>query len=432
MLRKSLFVLMVLTAFLFVACSNIGVGSTGSSNLGDYVWIDSNQNGIQDGEEVGLKDVRVRLYTDEGRTLVSSDTTGTDGRYRFNLIAEGTYKLQFILPLDDNEEGYYFTVADQGNDDTLDSDVLEDDSEGESDTIDGWTAEFTVGDGENFQWDAGVIHWTEEETAPTPEVAVAPTEIPIDPESESRYKILAVLLGGELSENGLAMYRMKSESTLGRANNVRNSPEDQEKEATGHTDILRHIAITLTSTQDAVERWFGSTDFPCGQGDYGFTVCGSGTFSAGRGVVISAEFAGEIPLEDPENQYQYGFVFDRDGDSTNNFKASPAFPGDFFDDTDLWYELAYHPAQGWMLRTTDVLAGYAQMSSGARAIINSNSITLVIPEAELSPETLLYRVTAFRHTGDFGLGPPFDWDADIAPPVHEPLLEMSEIDVVVQ
>jgi hypothetical protein len=219
---------------------------------------------------------------------------------------------------------------------------------------------------------------------------------------------------------------------LGRSNLTRNTPGDQEQPSRLQTDILFRISFQLRVIPAVVPRLFGATDFPCGQGEYGFTICGEGPFSPGRAVVVSSAFDAEIPLEDPENIYQYGFVFDRDRTPENNYQASPAFPGDFFDGTDLWYELVYEPGRGWSLIVTDVTAGFAQLTSGARAIIQGNSITLVIPEVELSEESPLFRVTAFRHTGDFGFNPPYDWDGDVDPPVGEPLLELTDLGVEVQ
>ena len=44
-----------------------------------------------------------------------------------------------------------------------------------------------------------------------------------------------------------------------------------------------------------------------------------------------------------------------------------------------------------------------------------------LPLGAFDDSTSQYRVTSFRHRGDYGLQPPHDWTGDIAPTVDEPL-----------
>jgi hypothetical protein len=46
---------------------------------------------------------------------------------------------------------------------------------------------------------------------------------------------------------------------------------------------------------------------------------------------------------------------------------------------------------------------------------------------EFEVETPPYRATAFWHLGDYGFNPPFSWNADVQPPVGEPLLEPAHV-----
>jgi len=90
------------------------------TTLGNKVWNDLNTNGIQDIGEPGVNDVTVRLY-DSSNTLIASTTTanvlGEDGIYAFVDLLPGEYHVEFVLP-----DGYVFTIANQGSDDSLDSD----------------------------------------------------------------------------------------------------------------------------------------------------------------------------------------------------------------------------------------------------------------------------------------------------------------------
>jgi uncharacterized repeat protein (TIGR01451 family) len=113
------------------------------ARLGDRVWIDANNNGIQDAGEVGLPGVTVRLLN-SGGTVLQTTTTGGDGGYYFVNLAPGSYAVEFVLP-----GVYSFSAQDQGSDDALDSDA---------DPATGRTIVTTLTAGEDDPtWDAGVI-----------------------------------------------------------------------------------------------------------------------------------------------------------------------------------------------------------------------------------------------------------------------------------
>ncbi len=111
--------------------------------VGDYVWIDLNANGIQDGGENGLQNVTVELYTNSG-SLYATQVTDSSGAYRFASVLPGSYYLVFNLP-----GGYTFSPQDQGGNDGLDSDP---------DAISGQTDPFSVtAGGVDGTRDAGLI-----------------------------------------------------------------------------------------------------------------------------------------------------------------------------------------------------------------------------------------------------------------------------------
>ncbi len=60
--------------------------------IGDYVWFDRDDDGLQDPEEQGLPGVILRLYTDAGK-YVSKTITNADGRYLFKNVFEGRYRV---------------------------------------------------------------------------------------------------------------------------------------------------------------------------------------------------------------------------------------------------------------------------------------------------------------------------------------------------
>jgi uncharacterized repeat protein (TIGR01451 family) len=111
--------------------------------IGDYVWYDADQNGIQDEGEMGVLDVIVNLRDGANTTQLGSTTTDASGFYSFTHLAPGDYLVEFVLPTD-----FVFAPQDQGADDALDSDA---------DPLTGQTIPTTLASGQNdLTWDAGM------------------------------------------------------------------------------------------------------------------------------------------------------------------------------------------------------------------------------------------------------------------------------------
>ncbi len=68
---------------------------TTRSALGNYVWIDTNGDGIQDLTEKGVSGVTVVLYAADGVTVIASTVTDADGKYYFGNLTPGDYVVGF-------------------------------------------------------------------------------------------------------------------------------------------------------------------------------------------------------------------------------------------------------------------------------------------------------------------------------------------------
>lgn len=133
--------------------------------LGDFVWNDLNQNGIQDNGEAGMQAVTVRLLNETNGT-VSTTTTNAQGYYSFTGFDEGNYSIQFVLP----SQYYRFSSANQGTNDSLDSDA---------DQTTGKTPMITAFTGTNdMSWDAGIYQVQEPGSPGTPGTPTEPPETP--------------------------------------------------------------------------------------------------------------------------------------------------------------------------------------------------------------------------------------------------------------
>lgn len=114
------------------------------SSIGNFVWIDSNTNNVQDAGEGGWTNLTVNLY-DGNSNLLDSTATDSSGIYSFTNLREGWYVVEFIKPTYD----FVFVVPDQGGNDALDSDVAKNT---------GRTPVFYLVAGTNdYKWDAGLM-----------------------------------------------------------------------------------------------------------------------------------------------------------------------------------------------------------------------------------------------------------------------------------
>ena len=103
------------------------------ATLGDFVWNDTNYNGIQDAGETGVNAVQVDLYTGADQ-FVETATTNASGIYKFTSLLAGDYYVIFTLP-----NGYVFSPKNTGADVAKDSNA---------DIVTGQTAAVTLTGGE--------------------------------------------------------------------------------------------------------------------------------------------------------------------------------------------------------------------------------------------------------------------------------------------
>jgi uncharacterized repeat protein (TIGR01451 family) len=119
-----------------------------NGSISNFVWLDTNQNGIQDLNESGIEGVIVKLYLHESpATLIGTTVTNVDGFYSFDQLCAGNYSLQFFPP-----PGFVFTQQGQGD--------YRNDSNADAT---GRTVIFTLGDGVvDTTIDAGLYQVPEE------------------------------------------------------------------------------------------------------------------------------------------------------------------------------------------------------------------------------------------------------------------------------
>jgi hypothetical protein len=112
--------------------------------LGNYVWLDANEDGIQDPSEMGVAGVTVTLYGPDGTTVIATTTTDSTGFYSFEDLPTGDY----IVGFSNFPAGSTPTQSNGGVTDSTNSDM---------NPSTGFTSLITIGPGEyNPNVDAGI------------------------------------------------------------------------------------------------------------------------------------------------------------------------------------------------------------------------------------------------------------------------------------
>ncbi|WP_214627359.1 SdrD B-like domain-containing protein [Paenibacillus agaridevorans] len=93
----------------------IDLGLVAQGEIGNYVWFDTNRNGIQDANEQGVDGIRLNLYKNGTTTIYATTDTVTGGPdnkpgyYLFDNLTSGDYYVQ--IELDSDHE---VTIAEEG------------------------------------------------------------------------------------------------------------------------------------------------------------------------------------------------------------------------------------------------------------------------------------------------------------------------------
>ena len=127
-------------------------------SIGDYVWYDTNRDGIQDADELPVAGVPVILQQRQGSedawSFYEETQTDENGYYRFDGLKSGPdsgYSYRVIFGFDVNEA---LTITNAGDDPALDSDAI-------PIYLPGWgfaTTVIDLGYGQSdMTWDAGIV-----------------------------------------------------------------------------------------------------------------------------------------------------------------------------------------------------------------------------------------------------------------------------------
>jgi len=102
---------------------DVNFGFVKPASLGDYTWMDVGRDGIQDADEPALPGVTVTLtyedgsaVTDASGNVVTAKTSDANGKYSFENLLPGGYKVSFQAPA-----GFEATTSEAGDDRAADS-----------------------------------------------------------------------------------------------------------------------------------------------------------------------------------------------------------------------------------------------------------------------------------------------------------------------
>lgn len=117
------------------------------ASIGNKVWYDTNENGVQDSGEGPVENVTVELRDSSG-VLVATTSTNSSGNYSFTGVEPGQYSVRFVLSTLPN--GYAPTI--------LNATATDGDSDSDANRTSGETIVTTLDPGENDpSWDLGIV-----------------------------------------------------------------------------------------------------------------------------------------------------------------------------------------------------------------------------------------------------------------------------------
>ena len=102
---------------------DVNFGFVKPASVGDYTWMDVNRDGVQDADEPALPGVTVTLtyedgsaVTDASGNVVTAKTSDANGKYSFENLLPGGYRVSFQAPA-----GFKATTSEAGDDRAADS-----------------------------------------------------------------------------------------------------------------------------------------------------------------------------------------------------------------------------------------------------------------------------------------------------------------------
>ncbi|MGB5049331.1 MAG: SdrD B-like domain-containing protein [Caldilineaceae bacterium] len=98
--------------------NTIDAGLYKPGSIGDRVWDDKDEDGIQESGEPGLDGVTVNLYVVGNPNPIATTTTDSLGIYGFSNLAPGSYVVEVVKPA-----GFFHSPKEQGGDPANDSNV---------------------------------------------------------------------------------------------------------------------------------------------------------------------------------------------------------------------------------------------------------------------------------------------------------------------
>jgi len=125
------------------------IAQTQLCSIGDYVFLDVANTGLQNGANAGqvVAGVTVELLDATGTQVLGTTTTDSTGHYLFSNLTAGTYEVHFIAPT-----GYTYSKQGVGTDNTINS---------KANQLTGVTSAVTLTAGQsNLTLDAGLVRTT--------------------------------------------------------------------------------------------------------------------------------------------------------------------------------------------------------------------------------------------------------------------------------
>ncbi|MFO1052915.1 MAG: hypothetical protein U1F36_11935 [Planctomycetota bacterium] len=125
-----------------------------------------------------------------------------------------------------------------------------------------------------------------------------------------------------------------------------------------------------------------------------------------------------VPFTEDNRRFQYAFLFDRDGDTSNNYQGQAPYDLDFWNGTDTAFQLVKAPGSAWQFSAVSSRNNnIVPFDTEALLLACDDVLMLMFPQDDI--DDLLYcpkcRCTAFESALDYGQNAPHDWFGSLRP-----------------
>jgi hypothetical protein len=252
-------------------------GSQSTYSIGNLIWSDTNNYGIQDSGEAGIAGVAMELYVSGQNNVVAKTTTNAGGEYLFSGLPAGSYEVKVAASNFNTGQvlaGATYSAANSGSNDNVDSDFSS--STGRAPAI--------ITNVDNLTVDGGFRLSTGTSTDTGSQSAI----ITVNDNKKSQYEVSLVSVTGNTWQ-----YRVRE---MAKQNSVHNMTQWNLGIGTCLANIQTPTSPSGTVNSSGIT-WNVANDFT--DGYFSFTLNGSYAAQSVQAYIGTSQGSGSVTISGP-------------------------------------------------------------------------------------------------------------------------------------